>query len=226
MKLSVIIPAYNEKEYILQLIEKVLAVKIDKEVIIVDDMSKDGTREILQKIKYDNVRVFFHTENKGKAGAIRTGAEHATGDIVIIQDADLEYDPEDYPILIKPIIEEKCDVVYGNRFSKENVGKLTLIQFLGNMVMTLSTSLIIGKRINDMETCYKTVRADYFKRINITSKGFGIDPEITIKLLKMKARLMEVPIRYYPRDYNHGKKIKPKDAIRTFYTIIKMGMID
>lgn len=226
MKLSVIIPAYNEKEYIRQIIEKVRKVSLDKEIIIVDDMSTDGTREILSKMDIPGVKVVFHDKNKGKAGAIRTGAEYVTGDVVIIQDADLEYDPDDYYSLVKPIEDGKCDVVYGNRFSKENLKKLTFIQYLGNMVMTLSVSFIMGRRINDMETCYKTVRASYFKRIDIKSKGFGIDPEITIKLLRMKARFREEEIRYYPRDYNQGKKIKLKDAIRTFYTIVKLGFLN
>ena len=226
MKLSVIIPAYNEKDYISQIVEKVRNIKIEKEIIIVDDMSNDGTREILESMKYPDVKVIFHEKNKGKAGAIKTGAESLTGDIVIIQDADLEYEPEDYHTLIKPIEDGECDVVYGNRFSKENQKKLTVLQYIGNMVMTLTTSLFISKRINDMETCYKTVRADFFKKINIKSKGFGIEPEITIKLVRMKARFREIPIRYYPRDYNQGKKIKLKDAIRTFYTIIKIGIFN
>lgn len=226
MKLSVIIPAYNEKDYILKIIEKVSNVPIEKEIIVVDDMSSDGTREILKEFKKEGVKIIFHNKNIGKAGAIRSGAEFVSGDIVIIQDSDMEYDPDDYPALIKPIKEGKCAAVYGNRFSKENLKKMTLLQFFGNMFMTVSTSMIIGQRINDMETCYKTVRADYFKRINIVSKGFGIDPEITIKLVRMGVKIKEVPIKYYPRDYSQGKKIKLKDAVRTFYTIIKMGLLN
>ncbi|MGE3062349.1 MAG: glycosyltransferase family 2 protein [bacterium] len=226
MKLSVIIPAYNERDYIRQIVEKVRNVKLEKEIIIVDDMSADGTREILKSMNFPDLKIVFHETNKGKAGAIRTGADYVTGDIVIIQDADLEYDPDDYYSLVKPIEEGYADVVYGNRFSPENLKKLTILQYAGNMIMTLSTSFLIGRRINDMETCYKTVRADMFRRIDIKSKGFGIDPEITIKLIRMKARYREAPIRYYPRDYSQGKKIRLKDAMRTFYTILKLGFLN
>lgn len=226
MKLSVIIPAYNEKDYILEIISKVSAIRIEKEIIVVDDMSTDGTREILSKLDIPGVRVVFHDKNMGKAGAIRTGGGLVTGDIVVIQDADLEYDPEDYYSLVAPIERGEADAVYGNRFSAENLKKLTLLQYAGNMIMTLSTSFLMGRRINDMETCYKTVRTDFFRRMKIESKGFGIDPEITIKLIKMNARYREVPVRYYPRDYSQGKKIRLKDAMRTFYTIIKLGFLN
>lgn len=226
MKLSVIIPVYNEKDYILKIIEKVKNLPIEKEIIVVDDMSTDGTREILKNIKDDLVKVKFHDKNLGKAGAIKTGQQYVTGDVVVIQDADLEYDPNDLLKLIKPIIDGKSIACYGNRFTQENIKKLTFIQFLGNMIMTLSTSFFLGQRIEDMETCYKMVRSDYFKKIEITSKGFGIDPEITMKLKRMGIKIKEIPINYYPRSYKEGKKIRIKDAIRTFYTIIKIGFFN
>jgi len=226
MKLSIIIPVYNEKDYILEIIRRVKAVPIEKEIIIVDDMSKDGTREILKNIDDKGLKIFFHQKNLGKAGAIKTGQRFVTGDIVIIQDADLEYDPNDYLKLIKPIIEGKFSVCYGNRFSKDNKRKLTFIQFIGNMIMTTTTSFFLGQKLNDMETCYKTVKSEYFKKINIQSKGFGIDPELTIKLRKMGLSIKEIPINYYPRSYSEGKKIRLKDALRTFYSILKFGFFN
>ncbi|MEO0288297.1 MAG: glycosyltransferase family 2 protein [candidate division WOR-3 bacterium] len=226
MKLSVIIPVYNEKDYILKIIEKVKNVPLDKEIIVVDDMSTDGTREILKNLKDDSIKIKFHDKNVGKAGAIKTGQKFVTGDVVVIQDADLEYDPNDLVKLMKPIIEGKSIACYGNRFTEENIKKLTFLQFLGNMIMTFSTSFFIGQRIEDMETCYKMVRSDYFKRIEITSKGFGIDPEITMKLKRMGVKIKEIPINYYPRSYKEGKKIRIKDAIRTFYTILKIGFFN
>lgn len=226
MKLSVIIPVYNERDYILKIIEKVKNVPIEKEIIVVDDMSTDGTREILRNFKDDSIKIKFHDKNIGKAGAIKTGQKFITGDVVVIQDADLEYDPNDFLNLIKPIVEGKSVACYGNRFTRENIKKLTFLQFFGNMVMTLSTSFFLGQRIEDMETCYKMVRSDYFKKIEITSKGFGIDPEITMKLKRMGVKIKEIPINYYPRSYKEGKKIRIKDAIRTFYTILKIGFLN
>ncbi|HAF07410.1 MAG: glycosyltransferase family 2 protein [bacterium] len=226
MKLSVIIPVYNEKDYILKIIEKVKSVPLEKEIIVVDDMSKDGTREILKNLNDKDIIVKFHDKNIGKAGAIRTGQKYITGDIVVIQDADLEYDPFDYIKLVKPIVEGKYVACYGNRFSKENLKKMTFFQFMGNMVMTLSTSFFLGQKINDMETCYKVVRSDYFKKIDIRSKGFGIDPEITMKLKMMGVRIKEIPINYHPRSYKEGKKMRLKDAMRTFYTILKIGLFN
>ena len=224
MKLSVIMPVYNEKEYINQIIAKVQASPVDKEIIIVDDCSNDGTADILKHIKADNIKILFHSRNKGKAGAIRTGQKHVTGDIVIIQDADMEYDPDDYSMLMRPIEQGRVSAVYGNRFHKGFVKGMNARQKLGNGVMTAMLNMVTGKRLKDMETCYKTVRSDIFSQIDIESKGFGIDPEITIKVLRKSGRILEMPIRYYPRTYNQGKKIGYRDAVRTMYTIFKYGV--
>ncbi len=226
MKLSVIIPVFNEEKYICEIVKKILKVPIEKEIIIVDDYSKDNTRELLSKIKNEKVKIFYHKHNKGKAGAIKTAQKYITGDIVIIQDGDLEYEPMDYIKLVKPIIENRAKAVYGNRFYKGFVKGMTLKQRIGNFFMTFFINIFLRQKLNDMETCYKTIKSEYFKKIKIESKGFGIDPEITAKLIKMGIKIKEIPIHYYPRTYNEGKKINIKDAIRTFYTIIKYGVIN
>lgn len=226
MKLSVMIPAYNEKELIGNIIEKVMLLNIEKEIIVVDDFSTDGTRDVLRKIEgMDGVRVIYHERNMGKAGAVRTALEAASGEIAVIQDADLEYDPDDLPIMMKKILSEGYDAVYGSRFHDANIGKMSLRQYIGNKIMTMTLNMVMRKNLKDMETCYKMMRMEYAKRLDIKSKGFGIDPEITIKLLRMGAKLKEIPIRYYPRSYQEGKKIKIKDAVRTFYSILKFSVM-
>jgi len=225
MKVSVLIPAYNENKLIEQIIDKVRDLPFEKEIIVVNDCSTDGTGEILIKYeKVDGVKVVHHLKDAGKAEAIKTALLHASGDIAVIQDADLEYDPEDILKLAEKLNDGSCGAVYGNRFNKNNGSKMSVKQYLGNRFMTASLNILMGTNLHDMETCYKMMRMEYAKRLNISSKGFGIDPEITIKLIKMGAHIKEIPIKYYPRTYMEGKKIRIKDAIRTFYSILKFSI--
>ena len=226
MRLSIIIPVYNESTTLLKLIEKVENVdigKIEKEIIIVDDYSKDGSREILGKLK--KYKIIFQDKNYGKGYAIRTGIKNSTGDFIIIQDSDLEYDPNDYSQLLKPLIGESADVVYGSRFLKRN--KKGIYRFyLANKILSFFTSIIYFKNITDMETCYKVFRSDVIKSMNIKSKKFDFEPEITAKLLRKNIKIIEVPISYYPRDRLDGKKIRFKDGLSAIWTLIKYRFVD
>ena len=226
MRLSIIIPVYNESTTLLKLIEKVENVdigKIEKEIIIVDDYSKDGSREILGKLK--KYKIIFQDKNYGKGYAIRTGIKNSTGDFIIIQDSDLEYDPNDYSQLLKPLIGESADVVYGSRFLKRN--KKGIYRFyLANKILSFFTSIIYFKNITDMETCYKVFRSDVIKSMNIKSKRFDFEPEITAKLLRKNIKIIEVPISYYPRDRLDGKKIRFKDGLSAIWTLIKYRFVD
>lgn len=219
-KLSVIIPVYNELPTIKIIIEKVQAVNLPKEIIIVDDCSTDGTREILKKLKGDNLIIQYHTRNQGKGAAIQTGLQFITGDIVIIQDADLEYDPQDYPLLLKPILEKNADVVYGSRF----LGPHRVFMFwhyLGNKFLTFITNLLFDTMLSDMETCYKAFKTEVIKSLNLESRSFNIEPEITAKIFKKKYKVFEVPISYDGRGYEEGKKITWKDGFGAIYTLLK-----
>lgn len=226
MKISVIIPVFNERETFQQILEKVKNVDIEKEIIIVDDYSTDGTREILEKINDNNVKVIYHSENKGKAAAIRTAqGHHISGDVVIIQDADLEYQPEDYLKLIKPIQDGFADVVYGSRF----LGSHRVFMFwhyLGNKFLTWLTNILYNTMLTDMETCYKVFRVEIFKRLNIKSNRFDFEPEVTARIFKKKLRVVEVPITHYGRGYKEGKKITWKDGFIAIWTLIKYRFID
>lgn len=219
--LSIIIPVYNEKNTILKILEKVKKVKIHltKEIVIVDDFSTDGTKEILKKIR--GIKIYYHNKNKGKCDAIKTGLKHASGDLIIIQDADLEYDPEDYKILLKEI-ENGADVVYGSRFLKDFKKDKTFIlsHHLGNKFLSILTTILYGSRITDMETCYKLFRSDIIKNIKLDSTKFGFEPEVTAKVLK-NHKIIEVPINFYPRDFEHGKKISWRDGIQHVFYLIK-----
>lgn len=233
MKLSIMIPVYNEKETILQILKKVNSVKlknIKKEIIIVDDFSTDGTRDILKKLK--GYKIIFHEKNKGKGSAIRTALKYATGEIILIQDADLEYDPNDYEKLLKPILENKAKVVYGSRFLAKNF-KLSWrnkfhqwFYYLGNNVLTLAANLIYFTNLTDMETCYKVFRKEVIKNIDIKTERFGIDPELTVKTLKKGYKIYEVPIRFYPRSFKEGKKISWKDGLKILLYLIKHRFIN
>jgi len=223
MKLSVVIPVFNEVRTILEVIERVRSVTFDKEMIIVDDASTDGTRELLEKCT-DEIKVLFHSTNQGKGAAIRTAIPQIAGDVVIIQDADLEYDPSEYPRLIAPILEGKADVVYGSRFLGGPHRVLLFWHFVGNRMITMLSNMLTNLNLTDMETGYKAFRAKVIKRIKIESNRFGFEPEITAKVAKMGCRVFEVPISYSGRDYSEGKKINWKDGIAALYWIIKFNL--
>jgi glycosyltransferase involved in cell wall biosynthesis len=227
MKLSIIIPVYNERNTIETILDKVRHVDIgtlEKEVVVVDDGSTDGTREFLNTLEDSLFTVIFHEKNKGKAGGINTAMEFITGDVIVIQDADLEYDPEEYPKLLKPILDNKADVVYGSRFiGSEPHRVLYFWHYIGNKFITLFSNMMTNLNLTDMETCYKMVRAPFFKSIKIESGGFGIEPEMTAKLAKLPCRIYEVGISYWGRTYSEGKKITWRDGIIAIYYIIRFA---
>jgi glycosyltransferase involved in cell wall biosynthesis len=228
MKLSVVMPVYNEINTIETIIDKVIKVNLgslEKEIIVIDDCSTDGTREFLERIDNPLIKVVFHEKNLGKAGSINTARSYIKGDIVIIQDADLEYDPEEYPKLLKPIKDGKADVVYGSRFiGSEPHRVLYFWHYLGNRFLTLFSNMLTNLNLTDMETCYKMIRAPLFKSIEIESSGFGIEPEITAKLAKLPGRrIYEVGISYWGRKYSEGKKITWKDGASAIYYILKFA---
>lgn len=233
MNLSVIIPVYNEKDTIEAILRRVLEVKLEemgKEVIVVDDGSKDGTVEILQGIAKEwsspNLKIFFHSQNQGKGAAIRTALNYITGDIVIIQDADLEYHPEEYPILVLPILKYGADVVYGTRFLGIHRSFL-FWHYMGNKFLTFVTNLLYDSMLSDMEVGYKAFRAEIIKQIPLKARGFEFEPEITAKILKRKKlRLYEVPITYSGRDYDEGKKITWRDGFIAIWTLLKYRFKD
>lgn len=219
-KLSIVIPCYNEENNILSLVNKVLESPIkNKEIIIVDDCSKDGTRKVLeQEIAPLVSRIIYHQENGGKGAALRTGFQAATGDVVIIQDADLEYDPMEYPQVVNPIFEGKADVVYGSRFLNQK-RKGYLANRLANWALTSFSNLFTHQKLTDMETCYKAFRREVIQSIDIEENRFGFEPEITAKLSQKRIKIQEVPISYYPRTNEEGKKIGFKDGVRAIYVI-------
>lgn len=226
MKLSVVIPVYNEQATLRELYESVRAVDIEKEIIFVDDGSTDGSREILQGLADESTRIVLHERNLGKGAALRSGLQHATGDIVIIQDADLEYDPAQYPKLIKPILEGKADVVYGSRFITGDYRRVLFFwHMVGNKLLTLLSNLFTNLNLSDMETCYKVFRRDVLQRITIEEDRFGFEPEITAKVAKLKLRIYEMGISYSGRTYSEGKKIGWKDGISAVRCIIKYNLL-
>lgn len=226
MKISVVIPVYNEKDTIRELYQSVASVTLDKEIILVDDFSNDGTRETLRSLADDSCRVYFHERNMGKGAALRTGFSHATGDIVIIQDADLEYDPQQYPKLIQPILDGKADVVYGSRFvSGDHRRVLFFWHMVGNKFLTLLSNMLTNLNLTDMETCYKVFRRDILQRINLEENRFGFEPEITAKVSKLDVRIYEVGISYSGRTYQEGKKIGWKDGVSALRCIIKYNLL-
>jgi len=226
MKLSIVIPIYNEEKTLMTILEKVRAQEINKEIILVDDGSTDGTREILKSLDYPEVRIFLHKENQGKGAALRTGFAEATGDIIIIQDADLEYNPEEYGYLIKPIQNGVADVVYGARFLGGPHRVLYFWHYCGNKLLTLITNILFNINLNDMETCYKVFRKEALEGVSIISNRFGFEPEITARMVKSKQRIYEVPISYFGRTYAEGKKITWKDGIVALYTLLKFRLFD
>ena len=227
MKLSVVIPVYNEKNTIKDLIRKVDGVNLDKEIIIVDDYSTDGTREILKSLENnDKYKFFFHDKNMGKGAALRTGFKHVTGDIVIIQDADLEYDPNEYEKLIVPILEGNADVVFGSRFLTGQHRVLLFWHYLGNKLLTTLSNMFTNLNLTDMETCYKVFKKEVLNEINFKSNRFGFEPEFTVKVAKRRYRIYEVPISYFGRDYSEGKKITWKDGVIAIWCIIRYKLKD
>ena len=230
-KLSVVIPVYNEVNTIEEVLEKVKAVRIplEKEIIIVDDGSTDGTREKLSEIqKADpSLKVILHERNMGKGAALRTGFQHVTGQIVIIQDADLEYDPSEYPRLLEPILDGRADVVYGSRFLGGTPRRVTSFwHYMANKFLTFLSNMLMNLNLTDMETCYKVMRTDVLERLNLKGNRFEIEPEITAKLARIGCKIYEVPISYSGRDVSEGKKIKWKDGIAAIYYIVKFKLRD
>ncbi len=229
MKVSVVIPVYNERRTFLELLSEVKKAPVggcEKEIVIVDDRSVDGTSDILKGISEDNIKVLFHTCNRGKGAALRTGFGAATGDVIIVQDADLEYDPYEYEKLLEPIIAGRADIVYGSRFLKKGSGRTAYSAHkLANVFLTVLSNIFSGLRLTDMETCYKVFKADMIKDFDIEEERFGFEPEITAKIAGLvrdgKARLEEVGISYKARSYSQGKKIGLKDGIRAVWCIVK-----
>ena len=222
MKLSIIIPVYNECGTIKEIIKRVQAAPFDKEIIIIDDYSTDGTRDLLKEMEKDsNIRIFFHQKNMGKGSALRTGFSHITGDIVIVQDADLEYDPVEYQKLIQPICDNKADVVFGSRFMGGPRRVLYFWHTVANNILTIFSNMLTNLNLTDMETGYKVFRREVIDKISIKSNRFGFEPEITAKISKLGIRIYEIPISYYGRKYNEGKKIGWKDGISAFFIIIR-----
>jgi len=225
--LSIVIPAYNEKATILQIlgvVGKAHTSGLKKEIIVVDDCSTDGTREILKGIPegQDGIRVLFHDRNRGKGAALRTGIRHTTGDIVLIQDADLEYDPNEYPKLLAPILEGKADVVYGSRFAGgESKRVIFYWHSVGNKFLTTLSNMFTNINLTDMETCYKVFRGEIIREIRIEEDRFGFEPEVTSKLARLRCRIYEVGIGYSGRTYAEGKKINYKDGFRAIWCILK-----
>jgi glycosyltransferase involved in cell wall biosynthesis len=228
MKLSVVMPVYNEARTIEDILARVRAVPVDKEVIVVDDGSTDGTRERLQKAaqNHDGLVVLFHTENRGKGAALRTGFSAVTGDIVVIQDADLEYDPAEYPTLMQPIVDGRADVVYGSRFLGGPHRVLFFWHYVGNRLLTLLSNALNNINLSDMETGYKAFRAEVVRSITLRSNRFGFEPEFTAKVAKRPLRIYEVPISYSGRSYAEGKKITWRDGIAALYAIVKFRFKD
>jgi len=224
----VVIPAYNEAKTIAEIIERVqkAEVGLEKEIIVVDDGSTDGTREILKSLTANNLKIIFHEKNQGKGAALRTGFSQATGDIILIQDADLEYDPQDYPRLLEPILRGVADVVYGSRFLGGPHRVLLFWHYVGNKFLTTLCNLCANLNLTDMETCYKVFRREVLAKIKLKSKRFGFEPEITIKVGKLGCRVYEVPISYYGRDYREGKKITWKDSLAAIFHILRFRFFD
>jgi glycosyltransferase involved in cell wall biosynthesis len=226
MKLSVVIPCYNERHTIQDIVRAVKASPVEKEIIVVDDCSTDGTTQILRDtIAFQVDKVVYHEVNQGKGAALRTGFKHATGDVVIVQDADLEYDPQEYSILMEPIAQNRADVVFGSRFMGAGPHRVVFFwHMLGNKFLTMLSNMFTDINLTDMETCYKMFRREVIQAIEIEENRFGFEPEITAKVAHMGCRIFEVGISYYGRTYAEGKKIGWRDGFRAIYAILKYNV--
>lgn len=228
MRVSVVIPVFNEVGTIEEIVGRVHAVDLQKEIVIVDDGSTDGTREQLQEIalSHENVKVLYHDQNQGKGAALRTGFESVSGDIVIIQDADLEYDPREYPVLLEPILDGRADIVYGSRFLGGPHRVLFFWHYLGNKFLTLLSNAVTNLNLTDMETCYKVFRREVLSDIQFKSNRFGFEPEFTAKIARKDFRIYETPISYSGRTYAEGKKIGWQDGVKAIFAIIWFRFFD
>jgi glycosyltransferase involved in cell wall biosynthesis len=227
MKLTVIIPVFNEVESIQEIVKRVISTELAWEIILVDDGSKDGTRDLLKEMDgKDNIRVILHEKNQGKGAAVRTGFDAARGEVLLIQDADLEYDPRDFPTLLKPLDEGIADVVYGSRFLGGPRRVAMFWHMVANYLLTFMTNILYNTILSDMETGYKVFRRKVIEGMPLHARRFDFEPEFTAKVLKRKYRIFEVPITFNPRDYSEGKKIKLKDAFEAVWTLLKYRFVD
>jgi glycosyltransferase involved in cell wall biosynthesis len=226
LKISVVIPVYNERNTVKEILRQIQEVQLEKEIIVVDDYSTDGTREALKEMKGDNLKILYHEKNRGKGAALKTAFQEVKGDIVIIQDADLEYNPQEYHKLIQPILAGKADAVYGSRFLSGPHRVLFFWHYVGNKLLTTLSNMFTNLNLTDMETCYKAFHSSLLERIEINSERFGFEPEITAKLAKLNCRIYEIPISYSGRDYSEGKKINWKDGIAAVFWIIRYNLFD
>jgi len=229
MKLSIVVPVYNEKDTLEEIVHRVQATLYDKEIIAVDDASEDGSRDILERLaqQHENLRVFYHDKNQGKGAALRTGFAQVTGDVVIIQDADLEYDPIDYPALLEPIEKGLADVVYGSRLIGAQPHRVLYFwHYMGNRCVTFLSNMFTNLNLSDMEVGFKVFKAEVLRDINIKCNRFGVEPELTAKVARQKCIVYEVPISYHGRDYAHGKKITWRDGIAAIFHILRFRFFD
>jgi glycosyltransferase involved in cell wall biosynthesis len=228
-KLSVVVPVFNERNTLVEIVRRMRAVElpdsIEREIVVIDDGSDDGTRDVLKQLGDSTVRVILHPHNRGKGAAVRTGFEHATGDYILVQDADLEYDPEDWPRLLAPVLSGKARVVYGSRFTGERRNMLFL-HWVGNRSLSLTTNVLYNTTLSDMETCYKLVDRALVEQLDLNADRFDIEPEITAKILKRGVRIYEVPISYTGREVDEGKKITWTDGFSALWTLVKYRFRD